>query len=149
MNQLDLTHVARCLGMLLLLFGAAAAGDEGLNQGAGGKTHGCGFAIQARDDFLSYVTNGDLPATYESTNGNYLFFRSDGTVAGGGYSGEPSLWEADWTFAPGDPTGKLEISLTTPPSTTEWHLNGTYHVEIFPDDAALILNCVDFIETDL
>jgi len=78
-----------------------------------------------------------------NANNEYIFFRSDGTVAGGGNGGEPSLWEGQWTFKNGA-IGQLNVSITMEPSIGKT-LSGTYKVHIFPDDAVLSLNCVDYI----
>ena len=111
------------------------------------EAQSCGFAIESKEDFLSYVLNGDMPKTFETKDGEYLFFRADGSMGGGGMDGEPTLWEADWMFQPGTPTGQIVFTITTEP-TTGTALSGAYNVEMFPDDGALILNCVDYLLTE-
>lgn len=122
--------------------------DDSSQPGVLDQVSGCGFPVNTREHFISYVMNGDMPATFESTNGNYLFFRSDGTMAGGGQGGESSLWEANWQFTSGEPTGQIHLTATTPPEVGGWYLDGAYNLEIFPDEGSLILNCVDFFRTD-
>lgn len=112
---------------------------EGLLQ----KNQECGFPIHSRADFLYYVDNF---ATFEDANGNAIFFRKDGTMGGSGLDGEPSMWEANWRFEAGKPTGKIIFTLTMSPANGYFFMNGAYHVEYFPDDAALIFNCKDFIK---
>ncbi|MCP4439598.1 MAG: hypothetical protein GY810_11705 [Aureispira sp.] len=101
----------------------------------------CGFAVETKENFLSYVGS----STFESEEGNYLFFRADGTMAGGGNAGEGSMWEANWDFEAGTPTGKIVFTITMEPGEGS-PLSGAHNVEIFPDDGALIFNCVDYIK---
>lgn len=113
-----------------------------------GEPYGCGFAIENVDAFLSYVTPDGMPYTFESEAGQYIFFREDGSVAGGGPDGEPMMWEGTWSFVPESPTGMINIQITMQASDPSFQLSGAYYVEYFPDDAALIFNCVDFYKTD-
>lgn len=109
---------------------------------------GCGFEIASVEDFLYYVAPEGIPATFESESGDYLFFREDGTMAGGNANGESSMWEANWEFVPATPTGKIKFTVTMQPSDDSHFLSGQYHVEYFPDDAALIFDCVDYFKQD-
>jgi len=107
----------------------------------------CGFPIETVEDFLYYVAPDGLPATFESSNGLYIFFRADGTMAGGGPTGEESMWEANWEFQPSSPTGMIVLNITMEATNTAYQFgNGGYNVEYFPDDNALVINCVDFIK---
>ncbi|MBN2894222.1 MAG: hypothetical protein JXL97_20290 [Bacteroidales bacterium] len=108
----------------------------------------CGFPIESVEDFLYYTVPDGMPSTFESNDGIYVFFREDGTMAGGGPTGEESMWEADWSFQPGNPTGVIVIDITMQATDRTYEMGGAYNVEFFPDDAALIFNCVDFIRQD-
>ncbi len=108
----------------------------------------CGFAIESKEDFLYYVVSEGVPATFENSDGIYIFFREDGTMAGGGPTGEGSMWEANWTFTPGALTGTITFEITMGASDGSYQMGGAYNVEYFPDDSALIFNCVDFIKQD-
>jgi len=107
----------------------------------------CGFPIASKTDFINYVLSDGMPKTFQAENGDYLFFRADGTMAGGGNDGEGSMWEANWSFSAGDPTGQITFTVTMEAGTGSKALSGAYNVEMFPDDGALILNCVDYFQT--
>ncbi len=110
------------------------------------KIQDCGFPIESRENFLSYVAPEGKPKTFQSDKGDYMFFRADGTMAGGGNDGEGSMWEAKWEFKKGEITGQIIFTVTMEPGIGK-ALSGEYNVEMFPDDGALILNCVDYFET--
>ncbi len=110
------------------------------------KKESCGFPIETEKDFLNYVIIDGSPKTFESAEGEYIFFTADGTMGGGGASGEGSMWEADWKFKSGSPTGQIIFTVTMEGNSEAKELKGAYNVEIFPDDGALILNCVDYYE---
>lgn len=104
----------------------------------------CGFPIKTRESFVNYVAQEDMPATFESNEGVYLFFRKDGTMAGGGPKGEETMWEANWSFQPATPTGIIVFEITMEANDKSYQMEGSYNVEIFPDDGAIIFNCIDF-----
>lgn len=109
---------------------------------------GCGFAIETVDDFIYYAIPEGMPKTFESDAGIYLFFREDGTMAGGGPGGEETMWEGNWYFESASPTGMIVFSVTMPASDNSYQMEGAYYVEFFPDDGALIFNCEDFYITN-
>jgi hypothetical protein len=104
----------------------------------------CGFPVKTRDSFVKYVAQEDLPATFENNEGVYLSFRSNGTMTGGGPEGEETIWEANWSFQPATPTGIIVFEITVEGNDKSYQMEGSYNVEIFPDDGAIIFNCVDF-----
>jgi len=69
-----------------------------------------------------------------------MFFRKDGTMAGGGPGGEETMWEAKWEFS----GNMMNVTVTMPPSESGKALSGSVKVEMFPDDGALILNGTDY-----
>jgi len=111
-------------------------------------TQDCGFPIASRSDFLNYVCPEGKPKTYQTDSGDYLFFRTDGTMAGGGNDGEGSMWEAKWTFQQNGAGGQIVFVVTMEPGVAGTPLKGTHKVEMFPDDGVLILNCVDYYVTE-
>jgi len=98
----------------------------------------CGFPIESKENFLSYTVIDDTPKTFTSNDGVYIFFRPDGTMAGGS-GDESTVWEAKWEYK----NNQIIITVTAQPSQGK-ALSGAYNVEMFPDDGALILNCVDY-----
>ncbi len=114
---------------------------------SGEKIVDCGFPIATKEDFINYVAPEGNPKTFQAENGDYFFFRADGTMAGGGNNGEGSMWEANWTFQTGELTGQIVFTVTMEPNEGNRFLKSAYNVEMFPDDGALILNCVDYFQT--
>lgn len=94
------------------------------------------FAITSKENFLQYVLDEQgMPKTFENQYMSYLFFRADGTMAGGGASGESSMWEGNWDFN----GGKLLIQITMQPTEGQT-ISGDITVEMFPDNGSIILN---------
>lgn len=107
-------------------------------------TQSCGFAFETKDDFVNYVTPSGNPRTFVAENGEAIFFRADGSIGGSGDAGEESMWEGSWVFQNGT-ASVISIAITMQPSNGS-PLSGSYKVEMFPDEGALILNCVDYFE---
>jgi len=100
------------------------------------------FKLTNKEDFLNYVVAGDgTPKTFQSKANNYLFFRKDGTTAGGGNGGEGSMWEGTWVFE-----GKnLVIKINKGFEDNGKLFAGSHKIGYFPDDNALIIDGVDYI----
>lgn len=49
----------------------------------------------------NFTDDNDEPYTWEDGEGNYMFFRSDGSFAGGGPGGEESMYEGQWKMEDG------------------------------------------------
>jgi len=96
------------------------------------------FAIMSKDDFVARVIDHKgNPLTWEAQNQDYIFFRADGSMAGGGVDGEGSMWEGTWIFE----NGQLTVT-----SDSELAKNqvGTYRVRYYPDDGALEVKGVEY-----
>lgn len=52
-------------------------------------------------DVSLFVNVQGTPHTWVAQNGDYIFFREDGTLAGGGADGEESMYEGEWKVQDG------------------------------------------------
>ncbi len=93
---------------------------------------------------MNYVAPSGTPKTFVADNGEAIFFRADGSVAGSGNAGEESMWEGNWVFESGD-ASLITVEITMQPDNGS-PLSGSYKVEMFSDEGALFLNCVNYFE---
>jgi len=137
---------------IALLFIQACGGSSGNSENTGDSTQivtsntseeeSDDFKLVDKESFLAYVVDdAGMPRTFESAAQNYLFFRKDGSVAGGGADGEGSMWEGTWTYE-----GKNLVIKINPGFEENGKLfAGSHRIGYFPDDNALIINGVDYI----
>ncbi len=100
-----------------------------------------GFMLKTKEAFLDYIYQGaEDVKTYENADGQYLFFRKDGTMAGGRPGGEETMWEATWKYN----GNVMNVAITMAPGSGTPAVSGDVKVEMFPDEGILILNGKDY-----
>jgi len=97
-------------------------------------------ALADVQDFLIYVVDGQgMPNTFESEMQDYLFFRADGSMAGGGPEGESSMWEATWRFE-----GQSLIIDITMKGDIEPPVSGKVDFKVNSENGGIMLNGTEY-----